>query len=73
MSKPQRAAVPDSEMFTPADLAVFLRLSPRKIRSMRATGELPRPIQFGRAVRWRRRDVEAWLDRLAAVAQRHAP
>lgn len=47
---------------TPADLARELALSPRKIRAMKSAGELPPAINLGRAVRWRRADVLAWLD-----------
>jgi excisionase family DNA binding protein len=36
-------------------------VSERKIRAMVSAGQLPRPIQLGRLVRWRRSDVEQWI------------
>ena len=52
-------------MLTAADLARYLKLSPRKVRAMKAAGQLPPHIKFGRAVRWRRADVARWLNRTA--------
>jgi predicted DNA-binding transcriptional regulator AlpA len=64
MKTPQRdRPEPDPLVYTPADLAAMLKLSPRKIRAMKSAGQLPPPIRFGRAVRWRRADIDVWLAR----------
>ena len=43
-------------------LAAFLGMSPSKIKEMTSTGELPRHLKIGKLVRWRRTEIEAWLD-----------
>jgi excisionase family DNA binding protein len=43
-------------------LAMILDVSQRTIWRLRDTGRLPRPIRIGGAVRWRRADVEKWID-----------
>lgn len=54
------------QMLTPAEVAKLLRLSPRKVRAMKSAGQLPRPLRFGRSVRWRRADLEKWIAAKAA-------
>ncbi len=43
------------------DFAVESRVSPKTIRRMLAAGKLPAPIKFGKRLRWRRADIEAWF------------
>lgn len=50
------------------ELSAILNLSVRKVWALRATGELPKAIEFGKAIRWRRSDIEAWLKKLTAPA-----
>lgn len=40
----------------------MLGLSIRTIRAMDSAGKLPRPIRFGRAVRWRVSEIQDWVD-----------
>lgn len=55
-----------SAVYTPAELAHLLQLSPRKIRAMKSSGVLPKPLPFGRVVRWCRTDIHRWLEGLGA-------
>jgi excisionase family DNA binding protein len=55
-SEEKRLALPASEV------AKLLGISERHLWAMNASGRVPRPIRFGRAVRWNRADLEAWLD-----------
>lgn len=43
------------------DLALQLDCSERHIWKMNAAGELPASIRLGRLVKWRAKDIEAWL------------
>lgn len=44
-----------------SQVARQLNVSIRHIRRMDAAGRLPRPVRFGRCVRWLTSDVDAWL------------
>ena len=43
-------------------LAGLLGLSVRTIRRLDASGKLPQPVKIGGAVRWRREEIDAWLE-----------
>ena len=50
------------ELLTVADFAAFLQVSTRQIYLMEEDGRLgPARVQIGRSVRFRRREVEAWI------------
>jgi len=49
---------------TTDEVAARLRLSPRTVRSWRSEGIGPRYVKLGRAVRYRRSSVDAYLERL---------
>lgn len=49
------------QLLTVQDVAQMLQLSVRKIWEMRDCGHLPSPVRFGRSVRWRQSDIEAWI------------
>lgn len=44
-----------------AELADALGVSIRMIQRMNASGRLPRPMRFGRAVRWSVAELHAWM------------
>lgn len=44
------------------DVASLLGISLRHLRALDASGRLPRPVRLGRAVRWNRAELRAWLD-----------
>ncbi len=43
------------------ELAEFLGVSRATVWRMNATGRIPRPLHFNRAVRWDRWTIEEWL------------
>ncbi|QDT53855.1 Helix-turn-helix domain protein [Caulifigura coniformis] len=45
------------------DLCVITGVCRRTIHRIRKAGELPEPIRIGRRPRWRREDIDAWLNR----------
>lgn len=44
-----------------AELAAALGVSIRLIQRMNASGRLPRPMRFGRAVRWSVEELRDWI------------
>lgn len=49
-----------------AALAEELELSKSSVEKLTARSDFPTPIRIGRSVRWRRVDVEGWVDRQTA-------
>ncbi len=43
-------------------VAELFGCSSRHIRRLADSGAMPRPIHIGRLVRWRKADVDAWLN-----------
>lgn len=62
----------DDELLTTAELAAELKVSPRTLQRWRAEGSGPPMVRVGRGVRYRRRDVNAWLERRDQASQEHA-
>ena len=50
------------EFVTAQELAVVLRVCLRTVWRWHAEGKLPPPFRVGRVIRWRTRDVFAFLD-----------
>lgn len=68
----------DSALLDPAAAAAHLGLAPTTMSKMRVHGTGPRFAKLGKAIRYRRADLEAWLNsRLASstseVGARHLP
>lgn len=42
--------------------AKLLGVSVRHLWAMNSSGRLPRPVRFGRAVRWNLRELQEWMD-----------
>lgn len=55
--------MPDSDLLSPTELAEYLKIPVKTIYNWRSEGTGPRGIRVGRHVRFRRTDIEAWLDR----------
>jgi excisionase family DNA binding protein len=55
----------EDELLTEAELADLLKVSVRTVRAWRVEGTGPPALRLGRGVRYRRREVDAWLDRQA--------
>lgn len=72
----KRSAFPSPEasqepMLTIAQVARMCGLSTAALYQRRWLGQGPRAIKFGRALRFRKQDVDAWLDAHAeSVSQR---
>lgn len=49
-------------LLTSDGLARLLRVSKRTLGRLRSSGKLPRPVQFGRLVRWRTAEVREWVE-----------
>jgi len=43
------------------EVAVLLGISRAHVWKLASTGRLPKPVRLGRAVRWDRKNLEAWL------------
>jgi excisionase family DNA binding protein len=50
---------------TTDELSEFLRIPRASIYRWRQDGSGPKAVRVGKHLRWRRSDVEAWLDGLA--------
>jgi excisionase family DNA binding protein len=48
--------------WTDEQLARLLQISTRTLRRLIQTGQVPRPLRFGRAVRWNDKTVAQLLD-----------
>jgi excisionase family DNA binding protein len=49
-------------LLTGREAAALLRLSERTMERHRTSGTGPRYIALGRSIRYRRRDLDAWID-----------
>jgi predicted DNA-binding transcriptional regulator AlpA len=54
------------ELIRADDFAAILDISKRTLSRLRAKKLIPLPVRIGGSLRWRSRDVRAYLDRLAA-------
>ena len=50
------------KFLTTKELTKILGLGKTKIDTMRAEGHMPEPVKIGRAVRWRRSEIERWIN-----------
>lgn len=44
------------------EVAKLLKVSDRTVFSMHTSGEMPKAVRIGRAVRWGRAEIKAWVD-----------
>ena len=49
-------------LLTASEAAKLLRVSERHFYKLHSSSRVPRPIRFGRAVRWRASELEKWVD-----------
>jgi excisionase family DNA binding protein len=61
--KPEREKV-EPELLTVEQVAQLTTLGVRTVWSLVSEGSFPRPVKIGRATRWRRSQVMAWVDSL---------
>ena len=50
-------------MWTVKDVAELLKVSQRHVWRLRSAGKLPQPIRIGRAVRWPRQSIAAFIEK----------
>lgn len=48
-------------LITALELARLMRVSTRTLWRLRSAGELPEPVRFGGAVRWRFDEIRKWI------------
>lgn len=51
-----------AELLDVATVAKFCGCSARTVRRLSDAGRMPPPIRLGSLVRWRRAELEAWID-----------
>lgn len=51
----------ESELLTVRDVAARLRISPRQVWKLLASGRMPSPVRLSRSVRWRADDISHWV------------
>ena len=56
------------KMLTTAEVAEWLSVAPISVMRWSKEGRFPKPIRIGRAVRFVKSDVEAWLENERAAA-----
>jgi len=61
MTEPTPADMPEP-MMTPEDLAAFLGVPKATLYRWRHHGDGPPAYKFGRHIRWRRSEVDQWLE-----------
>ena len=49
-------------MMTADEIATCLGISTRTVWRLKAKGDLPKSVKIGRAVRWRKTDILAWIE-----------
>jgi excisionase family DNA binding protein len=61
---PRSAAAPsaDSALLNVRAVAALLDCSPRHVYRLADAGKLPMPVRVGALVRWRRGDIQSWID-----------
>ena len=52
------------------EVAALLGISRVHVWKLASTGRLPKPVRLGRAVRWDRKNLEAWLAAGAPTSDR---
>jgi excisionase family DNA binding protein len=57
----ERSAAPPSALMGADELARQLGVNVRTLRRMRHEGSVPEPIRIGRLLRWKRIDVDRYL------------
>jgi len=58
------------QLLTVKDVAAMLKVHPRSVWRMSAMGEIPAPLTLGpKTIRWRLKDLEAHVGKLAAQAE----
>lgn len=62
MNETQTIETTEQLALTARQAAKLLGISTRHLWALNSSGRLPAPIRLGRSVRWRRDELQAWLD-----------
>ena len=62
-SEPQAVADGGSLLLSEDDMASLLGVSSGAVRRLNAGGKIPEPVRLGNFLRWRRTEIESWVDR----------
>jgi excisionase family DNA binding protein len=54
---------PDPQLLTAVEVAAILKISTRTLWRQLSAGGMVRPVRIGGSVRWRRVDIERWVER----------
>lgn len=54
--------VTEPALMTCKQLALYLSVSPRHIATMDTSGDIPASVRLKGSVRWRREEIDAWLE-----------
>lgn len=52
----------DRALMTVKQVAAVLNCSPRHLRRLADRGAMPQPVRVGKLVRWRRYEIQQWID-----------
>jgi len=55
------------KLMTPREVAAYLAIGLRSLQRHTARGDIPRPVRFGRTLRYSRRALDRWVDRHTQV------
>ena len=58
-----------SVLLTVKEVAEMLGLSERTVYRLADSGTMPRPVKLGAAVRWRRSELEEWIEEGCPASQ----
>jgi excisionase family DNA binding protein len=67
MSQPLDQERRSLRMIDVTQVATILDISTRTVWRLVSSGELPQTIRFGRNVRWRVSDIEAWIEKRIGI------
>ena len=67
---PDRMPEPTSKLIGVKEVAQLLGAGERTVWKLSSCGVLPPVISIGRSRRWRRQDIESWIDRKAEAAEK---
>ncbi|HML74947.1 MAG TPA: helix-turn-helix domain-containing protein [Anaerohalosphaeraceae bacterium] len=51
----------ESLFITASEISRLLKFSRRTVYRLNESGAIPRPVTIGSSARWRRADIEAWI------------
>lgn len=59
----KRVQADDAVLLTAEDVGHLLQVSERSVWRWLSAGKIPEPVKIGGSTRWRRGDVQEWIER----------